>query len=212
VSSEFPDERPQRRREYSGAGSTLGVAALIIVAVGVAIWFFELRTGGTGVPAAEEGFGIIDLPAALNATGNAPAAAVGRAAPNFRLRSLDGGEATLAGFRGRYVLLNFWASWCGPCRAETPLLQSYTEEHPDGMLVVGVNQQENESAARSFVEEFGVTYPQLLDPAGQVSSGYRLSRGLPISFLIDPEGVVVRIHIGQVKAEQLEELAAEAGG
>jgi cytochrome c biogenesis protein CcmG/thiol:disulfide interchange protein DsbE len=212
VSTELPDERPQRRREYSGAGSTLGVAALIIIAVGVAIWFFELRGDTSEGAAGEAGFGIIDLPAGMNATGNNPAAQAGRAAPNFRLRTIDGGEASLTDLRGRYVLLNFWASWCGPCRGETPLLQAYTEDHPDGLVVVGVNQQESRGDAKAFVEEFGVTYPQLLDSSGQVSSAYRVSRGLPISFLIDPEGVILRVHIGQVAEEQLDELAAEAGG
>ena len=120
----------------------------------------------------------------------APAAAVGRAAPAFRLRALDGSLTALTDHRGQYVLLNFWASWCGPCRGETPELQEFFERQSPGLVVVGVNQQETVETAREFAEAFGVTYPIPLDTDGQVSSAYRVSTGLPVSFLIDPEGVI----------------------
>lgn len=201
----IPDERPQRRREYSGAASTLGAAALVILAVGVAIWYFEMG-GGSRSASGEPGFGIVALPDEANSTDRAPAAEEGRAAPNFQLRTLDGDQNTLLDYRGQYVVLNFWASWCGPCQTETPFLQRFSETYADrGVVVVGVNQQETLAAARSFAEKFSVAYPLLLDTTGEVSDGYRVSSvTIPMTFLLDPDGVIVNVHRGPVLEGDLE--------
>ena len=204
----LPDERPQQRREYAGPGFTFGIAALVVVVVGFGIWFLEIRGDGGGLEA-EAGLGVVALDDALNPTGEAPAAENGRAAPAFRLRSLDGSVAELADYRGRYVLLNFWASWCGPCRGETPALQAFFERESPGLVVVGVNQQEGPETARAFTEQFAVTYPIVLDRDGQVSGAYRVSTGLPVSFLIDPEGVIRRVHLGALTEDDLAELAGK---
>ena len=204
----LPDERPQQRREYAGPGLTFGIAVLVVAVVGFGIWFLEIRGDGGGVEA-EAGFGVVALADSLNPTGEAPAAEVGRAAPAFRLRALNGSATELADYRGSYVLLNFWASWCGPCRAETPALQAFFEREAPGLVVVGVNQQETADTAREFTEQFAVTYPIALDRDGQVSGAYRVSTGLPVSFLIDPEGVIRRVHLGALTEDDLAELAAE---
>lgn len=200
----LPDERPWRRREYSGAGSTLGVAVLIVLAVGLAVWYFELR--GDPAPGMDGAAGIVALPEELNPTGEPPVAEEGRAAPNFTLETLDGELLTLSDFRGEPVVLNFWASWCGPCRQETPALQQFAEENP-GVRVIGVNQQEQTSDAREFAEEFGVTYPLPLDRTGAVSQGFRVNRGLPVTFFIGADGVIQEIHYSVVTAEDLREYA-----
>ncbi len=209
MTDELPDDRPHRRREYSGPASTLGVAALVVLVVGLAIWLFEIRApAGTG--GADDGFGVVDLPAALNPTGKKPVAEPGRAAPNFALRDLDGERTELADFRGRHVLLNFWASWCGPCRGETPDLQALQQRAGGASFtVIGVNQQESPGDARSFAEQFGVTYPVLLDRSGEVSNAFRVGRGLPVSVLVSPEGVVLRTYMGRVSAEDLAAIEAE---
>lgn len=199
-----PDERPWRRREYSGPASTLGLAALIAVVVGVAIWYFEISGGGSG-GSDDDTYGIAALAEGMNPTGEAAAAREGRAAPNFRLLGLDGAVHELTDFRGKTVVLNFWASWCGPCRDETPALQAFYEEtSADGVVVLGVNQQEQESRARGFAEEFGVDYPVLLDSNGEVSTGYRVGRGLPVTFIIDATGVIREVHLSSVEREDLE--------
>jgi peroxiredoxin len=202
-----PDERPQRRREYSGAGSTLGVGALIILAVGVAIWWFEFRGDGGG-SAADDGFGVVELQDADNPTDRAPAAEAGRAAPNFHLRDLADGSASLTDYRGEWVLVNFWASWCGPCRSEVPDLQQLIQRRPNDIVVLGVNQQETRDAAAKFAEEFDVTYPMVLDRSGEVSQAYR-AQGLPVSYLVNPEGVIVKAYLGRVTDDDLDALEAE---
>lgn len=201
------DERPQRRREYSGASSTLGPAVLIILAVGVAIWWFQFREDDGSL--SNDGYGVIELPDELNPTDRAPSSEVGRAAPDFVLASINGGDERLSSYRGKWVLLNFWASWCGPCRQETPDLQRLQERRPDTLVVLGVNQQETRDTAADFVDEYDLTYPIALDLSGQVSSTYRVGRGLPVSMLVDPTGVIRELHIGRIDEEDLIALEAE---
>lgn len=203
------DERPQRRREYSGASSTLGLATLIILVVGLAIWWFEFREDEDDGSASSDGFGIVALAEGLNPTGRPPSSEVGRAAPDFRLAAADGGEERLSAYRGKWVLLNFWATWCGPCRQETPDLQRLQERRPDTVVVLGVNQQEPLKTAAEFADEYDLTYPLALDSSGEVSATYRVSRGLPVSILVDPSGVIREIHIGRIDHEAL--LALETG-
>lgn len=202
----MPDERPQRRREYSGAASTLGLALLVVFVVGALVYWFEFRGDDGARPVGGEGFGVAPLPEEANPTGRAPAGAIGRAAPNFHLQTADlSGAVTLTDLRGQWVLLNFWASWCPPCIAETPALQAFSEEMSGkGLVVVGVNQQEDPETARRFASRFSVTYPIVLDRDGEVSVAYRVSSGLPITMLIGPDGVIERVFRGAVGEEEFE--------
>jgi len=210
MTEELPDERPTRRREYSGASSTLGVAALVVIVVGVSLWFLEFRDTGSAGVGGTPGLGIVALPPQLNPTGKPAAAQVGRAAPNFNLRSPAGNEVQLSDFHGSYVLVNFWASWCGPCRGEAPDLEALQRAASRGqspkLVVLGVNQQEDADTARKFANEFDVTYPILLDRSGEVSEGYRVGRGLPITFLVDPSGVIEKVYLGALSRESLAEI------
>jgi cytochrome c biogenesis protein CcmG/thiol:disulfide interchange protein DsbE len=111
-------------------------------------------------------------------------------APDFTLTALDGATVRLSDLRGKPVLINFWASWCGPCRAEMPHLQAVFEAHADdGLVVLGVNQLESPPAVARFVEEFGLTFPIPLDNEGNVSATYQ-ARALPTSFFVDADGVI----------------------
>lgn len=204
----LPDDRPQRRREYSGASSTLGVAAVLILAVGVAIWWFELRGGDGAGAGSDDAYGVVALDVAQNPTGKSAAAELGRAAPNFRLEDLASGDSSLTDHRGKFVLVNFWASWCGPCRGEVPDLEALSQRQAGGLVVLGVNQQESRDAASKFAREFEVSYPILLDRSGEVSQAYRLG-GLPVSFLVNPDGIIVRTYRGRMTEEQVQELERE---
>ncbi|MFN0094203.1 MAG: TlpA family protein disulfide reductase [Dehalococcoidia bacterium] len=204
-----PEDREHRRREYSGAAGTLGLAALIVLAVGAGIWWFELRAPGGG-NFRTEGFGVVELPAAANPTGQPAAARLGRAVPNFRLPTLDGGAVTLTDYRGKWIVLNFWASWCGPCRGETPDLQHLWERAGGpNLVVVGVNQQETPDAVRRFVDELQPAYPILLDRTGDVSEAFAVGSGLPVTMLIDPSGVLVRVYPGRITAGELEAIETD---
>jgi peroxiredoxin len=131
----------------------------------------------------------------------------GQPAPDFTLSALDGAPVRLADYRGQTVLINFWASWCLPCREEMPLLN---EAHSGGRLVViGVNalNLDEERDARDFVAEMGVSFPIAFDADGAVQRAYSV-RGLPTSFVVGPDGVVQSLQIGQLRREQLAEYLA----
>ena len=121
---------------------------------------------------------------------------VGKLAPDFKLIGLDKQEVSLSDFRGKPVLINFWASWCGPCRIEMPFLQEIHEKWAGkGLVVLGVNLQENPTSVKKFVENAGLTFPILLSPGNAVPLAYNI-RGIPATFLIDADGVIRDIKIG----------------
>jgi len=128
---------------------------------------------------------------------------VGRVAPDWTLEGLDGGSASLDDYRGQVVLLNFWATWCGPCRDEIPDLEAvYQARKKQGFVVLGLAVEEPRETVAPFVEEMGITYPVLLDVQGSVKKVFRVS-GLPMSLLIDGQGVIRVRHVGRLTAEQL---------
>lgn len=117
-------------------------------------------------------------------------------APSFTLPSLDGQEKSLEDFKGRPILLHFWATWCPPCREEMPLFQKfYNELGPSGLVVLGINVGEPPEVVRNFVEELKVTFPILLDEKGKIANKYGV-RGLPTTFWIDPSGEIVDVTLG----------------
>jgi peroxiredoxin len=138
-------------------------------------------------------------------TGRIPAPRPGFQAPEFSLQALDGSTVTLAGLRGRPILVNLWASWCLPCRAEMPAMQRlYTDLQDTGFLILAVNatSQDNLPAVEAFVTELGLSFPVLLDTGGQVSAAYEL-RSLPTSFFIDSQGTIREVIIGGPMSEAL---------
>ncbi|WP_322508818.1 TlpA disulfide reductase family protein, partial [Anaerolinea sp.] len=119
-------------------------------------------------------------------------------APDFELRSIDGGTIRLSDLQGKVVILNFWASWCPPCREEMPALQRVYQVHQSqGVEVIAVNatSQDTLSDVLNFVQDNGLTFSVLLDEQGDVQSTYRIS-GLPTTFFIDREGKIRELIIG----------------
>jgi peroxiredoxin len=144
------------------------------------------------------GFGLIDK--------NEEAIAVGDQAPEAELTKLDsGGPASLEDYRGQWVLVNFWSSWCKPCRTESPDLQEFQDAHADELAVVGINLEDASDDAKAFVAEFGLTYPQLRAADNrQIREDYGMV-ARPENFLIDPEGKIALIQRGPVNAAILED-------
>jgi cytochrome c biogenesis protein CcmG/thiol:disulfide interchange protein DsbE len=131
--------------------------------------------------------------------------AVGEPAPDAAVQRLDGsGEVSLADYRGQWVLLNFWASWCDPCRDEAPAIEKFSNENKDNLVVIGMDTEDLSGDAQAFIREFGLTYEQLHDVDGGRKDAYGIF-ALPESFLIDPDGNLALIQRGPVDEQFLNE-------
>jgi cytochrome c biogenesis protein CcmG/thiol:disulfide interchange protein DsbE len=122
------------------------------------------------------------------------------------LPRLDGdGTGSLADYRGRWVLVNVWASWCDPCRTESPALQRFYEEHRGrDFTILGIDTNDLTDDALAFVQEYGITYPQLRDGDGQFAEEQLGTTGVPESFLVDPRGEVALHSLGPVSERYLD--------
>jgi peroxiredoxin len=135
---------------------------------------------------------------------------VGDKAYNFALSDLDGRPAALSDYAGQPVMVNFWATWCPPCRLEMPEFQRAFEAHQqDGLVILAVNEYEEAEDVRSFFyDEMGFTFTPLLDSDGEVGQAYGAA-GLPATFFIGPDGEIVAIHRGLLSETQLDGYLAE---
>jgi peroxiredoxin len=129
---------------------------------------------------------------------------LGKPAPEFTLVDTSGQAVHLSDFRGKVVVLNFWATWCTPCRKEFPeLVKTYDEGRGD-VVVIGINMQENAEQVREFADEYGAHFPILIDPKAEAAEAYRLL-GLPSSYFIDQQGVLREQHFGLLKREIIDD-------
>ncbi len=132
-----------------------------------------------------------------------PSILTGKPAPDFSLTLFDGRTIRLSDFRGKVVFLNFWASWCPPCRAEARLLEQSWQRYKDqGVVFLGVDMQDTEEAARRFIQEFGITYLNGRDPKNRIAIDYGVY-GIPETFFIDKEGRITYKHIGALGWETI---------
>jgi cytochrome c biogenesis protein CcmG/thiol:disulfide interchange protein DsbE len=122
---------------------------------------------------------------------------------DFTLANLDGTSLSLDDLRGKNVLINFWATWCGPCRQEMPMLEAAYQAHASDLVVLAVNIGEEPWRVKKFVHDLGLSFEVLMDEDNQVQSLYRV-RAYPTTYLVDTQGVVRAQHIGLLSEAQLE--------
>jgi peroxiredoxin len=151
-----------------------------VVVVGAVTWWVVADTGGSSS-------------SSLPQDEKVAVAQVGRVAPDFELHTLDGRTVQLSALRGKPVLVNFWASWCTPCRDEFPFLRKTVAAHP-GITVLGLTEDTILGDARSFVSDQHATWPMLADTDGQVAREYGV-KPIPQTFFVDRDGVItVRVN------------------
>ncbi len=133
-----------------------------------------------------------------------------RPAPDFRLAKLDGGVLRLSELKGKAVIVNFWATWCGPCKKEMPLFSAAYAKAGGALEIVAVNVKESADVARPFRDEWGLAFPVVLDSDGRVAQQYVVN-GLPVSYFIDANGVVQDLWIGGLDQEKLDKRLRTVG-
>lgn len=189
------------------------VGGLFLLGVALALLIFGGSLFG-GSATAEPQLAFPQVPAADEAvnplTGMVDPIAAGDQAYSFALTNLDGAPVALNDFAGQPVLVNFWATWCPPCRLEMPEFQRAIEAHEqDGLVILAINEYEDADTVRSFFsDEMGFTFTALLDSEGAVGKAYGAT-GLPASFFVAPNGTISAVHRGLMTGDQLDTYLAE---
>ena len=185
--------RRNRRKQTLAPVLLMGGGALIVLGVLAALWLpsrAEKTTASTG---------------ARTANSVVPVEVPAKQAPDLNLQDLDGNPVSLADYRGQVVLLNNWATWCPPCKAEMPDLEAYHEAHKDeGFTVIAVNAGDRPSEVATFVQSYRLTFPVWPDPNTETLRAFGI-QGLPTSYLIDRNGMVRATWTGAITQDVLEE-------
>jgi thiol-disulfide isomerase/thioredoxin len=194
---------PNESRSF-GLGSILIV---VLVAVMIAGAFLVRFLGDAGPPPAPAASDTARQSAITeNASGGRLEAA--NTAPDFNLADLDGNQVRLSDYVGRPVLINFWATWCGPCEIEMPIIEdAYQAHQSDGLAVLAVAVDDDPESVRGFFAERELTFLPLLDD-GSVSSTYQVF-GLPTSYFVSADGRIVAVHMGLLTEDRIEEYLAQ---
>lgn len=200
-------EAPERLQRWAGALRSIVLPLGILAVILGGLWYWDDRGG---VVSDDPRYGVVELPPDRNVTGQRPLAEVGRAGPDFLLERPEGGELRFSDLQGQPILLNFWASWCQPCRAEIPELVATFDRYQDrGLVIVGVDLQEADGTVREFADEFGITFPIAIDRDGELRDVWRLGGpfdGIPTSYFIDDTGVIRELFYGPMEEKDIEEL------
>jgi cytochrome c biogenesis protein CcmG/thiol:disulfide interchange protein DsbE len=184
----------KRSRGARGSRARFKILAMVLVGagllvLGVAAWVILPRPQST---------------AASEAYDSVVPIAVSFPAPALELSDLQGGKVSLKDYRGQVVLVNNWATWCPPCRAEMPTLEAYFKDHRDqGFALIGIEAGDPQPDVAQFVERYGLSFPIWLDPQNESLKGFYNS-GLPNSYVIDRDGRVVMSWTGAISREMLE--------
>ena len=177
----------------------LTLIGLVIVLGGVWIIFSQASRSDTLAGLAAESGGTLE-----------PAPVAGHPAPDFELKTLEGDTLRLSDFKGQPVLVNFWATWCGPCRAEFPDFQEAHVDNADNLVIIGVNSTSADQIdlVDDFVAEMGATFPIVLDETGETVKLYRVL-GLPTSVFIDRNGIINELFTGPINKAYIESKLSE---
>lgn len=168
------------------------------------------------------GYGVFDYVTGTAGESNEPQTSVvnddvpigiekGQRAPNFTLNDLNGNVVQLEDYRGKNVMINFWATWCPPCRAEMPHMQQFYEDYQNETVILGVNLTTTEGRPEGiepFIEEFGLTFPIVLDEEGDVMAGYQVI-GYPTTYVIDGSGIIREVYRGAINYEIMQKTIEE---
>ena len=171
------------------------ILALVVAGILGAIWVLD---GGKADQAASDTGSVT-----LTGIAGGVTPRIGEAAPDFTLQDPSGKPVSLSGFRGHPVFVNFWASWCPPCRSEMPDIQALAQENAGrGLVVLGVNMQEDTQPVVRYAQTLGLTFPLALDRNGAVATRYNVT-GLPTSYVVDEDGVIRAMNIGPLPPKGL---------
>ncbi len=187
---------------------TVAIVATVVALIGISIPF----TWQTEGDAAGEPFSVVDpvavQAASLDGAAQADAAACmpnAKPATDFTLPSLDGKKVSLSSFKGKVVLLNFWATWCGPCKAEVPAFVELQSQYKDDLVVLGLSVDDSADKAKAFAAQYKVNYPMVLGLGhDEIQDAYGPIYGIPASFLISRDGKVCKRHLGIAPKSQFE--------
>lgn len=197
----LPPESERSRRDLRMVAILVALFVLLLAAIGVTYRYYN-SPPGAGLTSADFTAGesnVAQLPDGLG--GLQP----GDPAPPFSLQDADGNTVALSDFAGRPVMINFWATWCAPCRLEMPELQAAYETHADdGFVILALNQDESVAQIDAFYDELGLTFPALLDTNMIVATAYGAFSIYPSSYFIDRAGNIAAVHRGLVTSSQLD--------
>jgi len=131
-----------------------------------------------------------------------PCPDIGKSAPDFTLESIEGGKISLSDFQGKKILLNFWATWCGPCKSELPFFQAiHSEQSMKNVAIVAIDIKENTTTVKNFADSQDYTFTILLDKDAKIAQKYCLPSALPITIFIDSQGIIKARKIGAFRSQ-----------
>lgn len=203
---------PPHRNRYASYAA-LGVA--IVIAIGVGVYLFT--SGGS----ADDPLAGLPSPSSMVSTTPYPNTGpidparptIGQPAPDFAL--VDARDPSkvvkLSDYAGKAVVVNWFASWCGPCKEEIPEFEQLYKAMPDDVVILGVDYLETQSNAIGILDDLGATYPAVLDTNGKVADHYRVGQGLPTTFFVDKDGILQAEKLGEVKPADLVANLAKVG-
>jgi peroxiredoxin len=205
---EFSEVKP-KPEQSNGRSPFLFLGGAVLLGLALALLLFGSGWFGAGaeretavlsqLPAPDGSARVAELPASSPAF-----LEVGDVAHNFYLSDLAGNIVDLESLRGRPVVINFWATWCAPCRVEMPALQAAYEAHQeDGLVILAVNSGESYQLVSDFFTEFGLTFTPLLDSEGTITRLYNIFN-FPSTYFVDEDGVITAVHRGALNLEQIE--------